>query len=274
MLPFIPRSSRSFGRQGSYTPSRSITLASTSPHSSRRWCQSRPLRASRDASRHSTAPTSPAQSPATSRSKPGRAAGRTAEVVVDDLDLAEAAPPRRARTVGVGSRRSPGPGPALTAGRRRPPFGAAPPPEGDQARSSPRSPAVPAPAASSTSRASRATALPRSAGLSPWSLTASSARPSWRGTRDGFGGDGLILLLPNGVRAVRGASPETLRDEEQVQVGQRDERHPRGADRHAGAGDGIQHPGRHDRDHAGGSLDMDDLTRGAPLAVAARRSLY
>src|SRR3954452_23712264 len=94
MLPFIPRSSRSFGRQGSYTPSRSITLASTSPHSSRRWCQSRPLRASREASRHSTAPPSPAQSPATSRSKPGRAAGRTAEVVVDDLDLAEAPPPR------------------------------------------------------------------------------------------------------------------------------------------------------------------------------------
>jgi hypothetical protein len=90
---------------------------------------------------------------------------------------------------------------------------------------------------------------------------------SWRGTGDGFGGDGLILLLPNGVRAVRGASPETLRDEEQMQVGQRGERHARGTDRHAGAGDGIQHPGRHDRDHAGGSLDMDDLTRGAPLAV-------
>ena len=55
-----------------------------------------------------------------------------------------------------------------------------------------------------------------------------------------------------------------------MQVGQRGERHARGADLHAGAGDGIQHPGRHDRDHAGGSLDMDDLTRGAPLAVLTR----
>ena len=54
-----------------------------------------------------------------------------------------------------------------------------------------------------------------------------------------------------------------------MQVGQRGERHAWGTARHAGAGDGIRHPGRHDRDHAGGSLDMDDLTRGAPLAVLA-----
>jgi hypothetical protein len=60
-----------------------------------------------------------------------------------------------------------------------------------------------------------------------------------------------------------------LRDEEQVQVGQRGERHARDADRHAGAGDRIQHPGRHRRDHPGGGLDVGDLTGGPPLAVLA-----
>src|SRR5215468_6540157 len=50
-----------------------MTRASTSPHSSSKWCQSRPFRASRDASKHKTAPTLPAQSHATRRSNPGRA---------------------------------------------------------------------------------------------------------------------------------------------------------------------------------------------------------
>src|ERR1700722_13639909 len=54
-------------------PSRSMTRASTSPHSSSKGCQSRPFRASRDASKHKTAPTLPAQSHATRRSNPGRA---------------------------------------------------------------------------------------------------------------------------------------------------------------------------------------------------------
>ena len=48
-------------------------IVPTSPQNSIRVCQSRPLRASREASRHSTAPTSPAQTVATSLSKPGRA---------------------------------------------------------------------------------------------------------------------------------------------------------------------------------------------------------
>src|ERR1700724_1210882 len=50
-----------------------MTRASTSPHNSSKGCQSRPLRASRDASKHTTAPTLPAQSHATRRSNPGRA---------------------------------------------------------------------------------------------------------------------------------------------------------------------------------------------------------
>src|ERR1700722_1717195 len=86
MLPFIPSSNRSFARQGSYTPSRSITRASTKPQSSSRWCQSRPLRASREASKHSTAPTSPAHSHATSRSKPGRETRRCA--LIKDVGFA------------------------------------------------------------------------------------------------------------------------------------------------------------------------------------------
>jgi hypothetical protein len=97
---------------------------------------------------------------------------------------------------------------------------------------------------------------------------------SWRGTRDVCGRDGLILLLPGDVGVVRGASPETLRDEEQMQVGQRGERHAWRAERHAGTGDRVQHPGRHHRDHAGGGgLDMDDLAGGPPLTVLTTNAL-
>jgi hypothetical protein len=55
------------------------------------------LRASRDASKHNTARTSPAQSHATSRSKPGRATIPLTErprfIIIDHLNLAEAAAP-------------------------------------------------------------------------------------------------------------------------------------------------------------------------------------
>jgi hypothetical protein len=93
----MPSSRRSFGLHGSYTPSRSMTRASTNPHNSSRWCQSRPLRASREASKQSTAPTCPAHRAATNRSKPGRSTVPLAdrpEIVVNDLDVGEAAPPR------------------------------------------------------------------------------------------------------------------------------------------------------------------------------------
>src|SRR5665647_2446499 len=50
-----------------------MTRAATNPHNSSRWCQSRPFRASLDASKHRTAPTLPAHSHATRRSNPGRA---------------------------------------------------------------------------------------------------------------------------------------------------------------------------------------------------------
>ena len=52
-----------------------------------------------------------------------------------------------------------------------------------------------------------------------------------------------------------------------MQVDQRGEGHARRADRHAGAGDRVQHPRRHHRDHAGRCLDMDNLAGGPPLAI-------
>src|SRR3954462_8296902 len=39
----------------------------------------------------------------------------------------------------------------------------------------------------------------------------------------------------------------------------------RRSDLHAGAGHRVEHPGRHGRDHAGGRLDVGDLTGGMPL---------
>src|SRR3954467_10006871 len=62
-------------------------------------CQSRPLRARRDASMANTAPTRPSQIAARSRSKPGRLTPetRTAKIVIDDRHIrpAESASPFR-----------------------------------------------------------------------------------------------------------------------------------------------------------------------------------
>src|SRR5450631_594057 len=64
----------------------------TNPQNSISVCESRPLRARRDASIASTAPTRPSQIVASSRSKPGTrdAATGAAEVVVDDIDVTPA----------------------------------------------------------------------------------------------------------------------------------------------------------------------------------------
>ena len=90
---------------------------------------------------------------------------------------------------------------------------------------------------------------------------------SWRGADGGSRLGGFITILLGDVGVVRGASSETLRDQQVVQVDQGRERHARGADRQPGAGERIEHPCRHHRDHAGGRLDVDELTRCAPLAV-------
>src|ERR1700737_171159 len=63
-------------------------MVPTSPQNSISVCQSRPLRASRDASIANTAPTRPSQIAASRRSKtrPVDAASRAAKIIVDDLD--------------------------------------------------------------------------------------------------------------------------------------------------------------------------------------------
>jgi hypothetical protein len=92
---------------------------------------------------------------------------------------------------------------------------------------------------------------------------------SWRGARDGSAGAGrfLILLLLDDVRIVPGASPETALDQQVMQVNQRIHCHARRADRHSGTGDGIQHPGRNHRNHAGCRLEIDKAASDALLAT-------
>jgi hypothetical protein len=79
------------------------------------------------------------------------------------------------------------------------------------------------------------------------------------------------MLLPLGDRLiVPGASSETAFDQQMVKLDQRRYRHPRRADsRHAGAGNGIQHPCRDRRDHARHRLDMNNQASDALLAVVA-----
>jgi hypothetical protein len=92
---------------------------------------------------------------------------------------------------------------------------------------------------------------------------------SWRGAGDGSVDVGrfLILLLLDDVRIVPGASPESALDQQVMQVNQRRHRHARRADRHCGAGDGIQHPGRNHRNHAGCRLEVDIAAGEALLAA-------
>ena len=54
-----------------------------------------------------------------------------------------------------------------------------------------------------------------------------------------------------------------------MQLDQRRYRHARRAERHPGAGGRIEHPCRHDDDHAGRHLDVNDITAGPPLGILA-----
>ncbi len=57
IVPFIPSRNRSLTLRGSYTPSSSTMAQPTKAQNSSKVCQSRPLRARRDASMETTAPT-------------------------------------------------------------------------------------------------------------------------------------------------------------------------------------------------------------------------
>ena len=96
---------------------------------------------------------------------------------------------------------------------------------------------------------------------------------SWRGGA-GVGGLGPdIPLLPGDGGITRGASSLAAARQQVMKVRERRRRHPWRTELHPRAGHGVQHPGRHHRDHAGGGLDMDDLTGGAPLAVPTKNAL-
>jgi hypothetical protein len=92
---------------------------------------------------------------------------------------------------------------------------------------------------------------------------------SWRGAVDSAGtGCFLMLLLLHDDRIVPGASSETTRDQQMMKVEQRRYCYARRADRrHAGTGDGVQHPGGDGGDHARHHLDVNKPTGDALLAV-------
>jgi hypothetical protein len=94
---------------------------------------------------------------------------------------------------------------------------------------------------------------------------------SWRGAAGSSAGVGrrLILLPLDDGRIVPGASSETTLDQQVMQLNQRRYRDARRTEAHSGAGDGIEHPGRHHDDHAGRDLDVNDLATGTLLDILA-----
>jgi hypothetical protein len=77
------------------------------------------------------------------------------------------------------------------------------------------------------------------------------------------------MALLAGVGNTRGASSKSVLGQQQMQVCQRVHRCSRGAQVHACACSGVEHPGG-DHDHdAWCDLDMNDLAVGALLAVLA-----
>jgi hypothetical protein len=106
----------------------------------------------------------------------------------------------------------------------------------------------------------------------PRSFADSSDRLSWRRAAADecadVGGLG-ILLLQDDDRIVRGASPETLRDQQMVQLDQRCLRHVRGPKLHSGAGHRIQNPGRCHDDDARRPLEVNNRPRYPLLAALA-----
>jgi hypothetical protein len=81
-----------------------------------------------------------------------------------------------------------------------------------------------------------------------------------------------IMLLQDDDRIVWGASPGTALSQQVMEIDQRGHRHARRADGHSGAGDRIQHPGRHNDDDAGRHLDVNTLAASAAFAVVPPNS--
>ena len=91
---------------------------------------------------------------------------------------------------------------------------------------------------------------------------------SWRGAANGSGVDRLLtLLLLDDSRIVQEASSETAFDQQVMQLNQCRYCEARRAENHSRADDRIEHPCRHDDDHAGRRLDVNDLAASAPLTI-------
>jgi hypothetical protein len=97
---------------------------------------------------------------------------------------------------------------------------------------------------------------------------------SWRGAVDNSTDDGgvFILLLPNGHWTTRGASSETLLDQQLMQLRQHRYGHTRRSQAHSGTGGGIEHPCCYDDDDAGSHLDVNDFAAGAPLDILTSKT--
>jgi hypothetical protein len=132
------------------------------------------------------------------------------------------------------------------------------------------------PAASRRRWVRRESAVSRSVTLMPLSGQGSNGIQSClgAGTRAADGAGRLILLLQDDGRIVREASPDSLLHQQTVELNQRRDRHARRPQRHAGAGGGIKHPGRHHDDLAGNHLYMNDVAAGAALHVLTPKSPF
>ena len=125
------------------------------------------------------------------------------------------------------------------------------------------------PAASNSRLVNLVSEIRRSAGVIPRSLAGSNGMLSWRGAVDNSTDDGgvFISLLPNGHWTTRGASSETVLDQQLMQLRQRRYGHTRRSQAHSGTGGGIEHPCCYDDDDAGSHLDVNDFAAGPPLDI-------
>jgi len=73
-------------------------------------------------------------------------------------------------------------------------------------------------------------------------------------------------LLAGGMNTCA-ASPKPKLRKQLVHLAKRLHRRPRSTQIHAGASRGVEHPRRHDDDHARREFDMNHLTGGSLLAV-------
>ena len=193
-----------------------------------------------------------------------RPARRAPKIVVDDLDVAEAAAARLVDQVvltplafevglNLGLRRLPDVHDGFPLQDRRG--------KKVSAASSPSSSAGATPAACIRRLARRATTLWRSCDCIIQSCGASNASASWRGpSAFGFAVTGFCrrfigLLLGNSDFAGR-ASPKTAIDEEPGEVLERRDIDMRIAERQVGAGRRVKHPAWHDDHHARARFDV------------------